>query len=96
MVAPLPAAAQVAASDQANLQALICTPPLPTDLSCFLPQFRLYEVVSLHMCVLRYNYRKQMENVGETDEIVRKNGVQAHTAGGTSAGSHAPPHTSSP
>ena len=29
----------------------------------FLPHFRLYEVVSLHMCVLPYKYRKMLEGL---------------------------------
>ena len=31
------------------------------DISYFLAIFRLYEVVSLHMCVLSYKYRKILE-----------------------------------
>ena len=31
------------------------------DISNFLPHLRLYEVVSLHMCVLPYKYRKILE-----------------------------------
>ena len=35
------------------------------DISYFLPHFRVYEVVSLHMCVLPYKYRKTLEMLPE-------------------------------
>ena len=36
-------------------------PPSSPHVSVFLPRFRLYEVVSLHMCILPYKHRKISE-----------------------------------
>ena len=54
----------------------------PTIFPIFLPHFRLYEVVSLHMCVLPYKYRKILEMLLKLMKLCFINGEQADVIGG--------------
>ena len=44
-------------------------PPISPIFPIVLPHFRLYEVVSLHMCFLPFKYRKILEMVLELMEL---------------------------
>ena len=51
-----------------------------SGLPIFLPHFRLYEVVSLHVCVLPYKYRKILERLLKLMKLcnIIYNGEQGH------------------
>ena len=58
---------------------------MPEVVPIFLPHFRLHEVVSLHMCVLPYKYRKRLKRLLKLMKLCFNNGFAGRA--GVCAGS---------